>query len=151
MSLVPEPKYTDILHKISMYSSGKHFFSFLSKSFLQNFSSKLAKGLNFHFIWFFAYSRNSAYFRQNRPILTLNLRSKSARFCGPPLVLRNGATIAKKVKLPEYTDIFLQKVMPSRPDRSLESQQKMRNLSSQFCIDRFHKFQISKGTYCMNS
>ena len=59
---VPVPKYTNFHHKTSMYSSGKHFFSFLCKSFLQNFSSKLAKGMNYLFIWFFTYTRNSAYF-----------------------------------------------------------------------------------------
>ena len=74
---------------------------FLCKSFLQNFSSKLAKGLNFHFIWFLHTPTIPLIFRVqsrwNRPILTiLNLRSKSARFCGLPFILTMSCFRAKR-------------------------------------------------------
>ena len=67
--------------------------SFLGKNFQQNLRSRLADGLNFHYIWFFLHAQaiphifrvQSRWNRQNRPILTiLNLRVKSARFCAHP-------------------------------------------------------------------
>ena len=103
---VPESMYTNFNQKISMYSFGKDFFSFLCK-ILQNLSSRLSEGMNFHFIWFFAYSRNSAYFPH--PITLelskspdsnyLKLTIKESTVLCPPLYLNCASIISVSIKV----------------------------------------------------
>ena len=61
--------------KYSCTASEKAFWIFV-KIFVQNLSSRLSEGLNFHFIWFFTQSRNSAYFP--RPITLESSKSPNS-------------------------------------------------------------------------